>query len=212
MGAPRGDASVTRKLILAGARDLFARRGVDGVSVRQIAAAAGVNHALVHRYFGSKDDIVAEILEGEAQAMSLMARPEADAVTSLAALREVFTYVLTGGRTSLLLMLRAEIDGLAPERMLDGSPLRPLDVLATWLEERRTGTNGPDPRVMAMVLGAALMGLVSVQPMLTAGVGLEGEDPEALLKRCVDVLVSVAAGAIGAGQELEPSSRLSNGE
>lgn len=203
MGAPRGDSKVTRKRILAAARDLFARRGVDSVSVREIAAAAGVNHALVHRYFGTKNDIVAEILEGEAKAMSAMARPEADTVTSLAALREVFSYVLTGGRTSLLLMLRAEIDGLAPERLLDGAPLRPLDLLASWLEQRRPGTGETDPRVVAMVLGAALMGLASVQPMLTAGVGLEGEDQEALLQRCVDVLVGVAAGAIGAGQDLD---------
>ena len=122
MGSPRGDASVTRTLILAAARDLFARRGVDSVSVRQIAAAAGVNHALVHRYFGTKREIVAEILQGEAQALGSMARPEDDTVASLAALGEVFSYVLTEGRTSLLLMLRAEIDGLAPERLLDGLP------------------------------------------------------------------------------------------
>ena len=208
MGAPRGSSSVTRKLILAAARDLFARRGVDSVSVREVAAAAGVNHALVHRYFGTKTDIVAEILEGEAKAMSSMARPEADTVTSLAALREVFSYVLTGGRTSLLLMLRAELDGLAPERLLDGFPVRPLDVLARWLEQQGPSTRETDPRVVAMVLGAALMGLASVQPMLTAGVGLESEDPDALLQRCVDVLVGVVAGAIGAGQEADQSIRL----
>ena len=45
------------------ARHVFiAAHGVDGVSVRQIAAKAGVNHALVHRYFGAKDDMVAAIL------------------------------------------------------------------------------------------------------------------------------------------------------
>jgi AcrR family transcriptional regulator len=171
--------------------------------VREIAAAAGVNHALVHRYFGAKTDIVAEILEGEARAMSAVARPAADTVTSLAALREVFSYVLTGGRTSLLLMLRAEIDGLAPALLLDGAPLRPFDPLARWLERRGPGAGEIDPRVVAMVLGAALMGLASVQPMLTAGVGLEGEDQEAVLQRCVDVLVGVAAGAIGAGHPCE---------
>ena len=159
MGAPRGESSVTRKRVLAAARDLFARRGVDSVSVREIAAAAGVNHALVHRYFGAKTDIVAEILEGEAKAMSAMARLEADTATSLAALREVFSYVLTGGRTSLLLMLRAEIDGLAPERLLEGAPLRPLDILASWLEQQGPDSSGADPRVVAMVLGAALMAL-----------------------------------------------------
>jgi AcrR family transcriptional regulator len=200
MGAPRGDSTVTRQVILAAARDLFARRGVHDVSVRQIAAAAGVNHALVHRYFGTKSDMVAEILENEAAAMSSMARPEADTGASLAALIEVFSYALTEGRTSLLLMLRAEIDGLAPERLLDGSPLRPLALLAGWLEEQGAATDGADPRVVAMVLGAALMGLASVRPMLAAGVGLEGEDPDAVLRQCLDILFGFAAAAIGAGQ------------
>lgn len=197
MGAPRGDASATRKLILAAARDLFAEHGVDGVSVRKIAAAAGVNHALVHRYFGTKNDIVAEILETEAKAMSAMARPEADTVTSLAAVREIFKYVLTGGRTSLILMLRAGIDGLAPEHLLDGAPMRPLDTLASWLEAQGSEANGADPRAAAMVIGAALLGLASVQTLLAAGVGLEGEDPAALTERCVDVLVGFAASMIG---------------
>jgi AcrR family transcriptional regulator len=199
MGAPRGDSTVTRQVILAAARDLFATRGVHDVSVRQIAAAAGVNHALVHRYFGTKSDMVAEILENEARAMSSMARSEADTVTSLAALGEIFTYVLTEGRTSLLLMLRAEIDGLAPERLLGGSPMRPLTQLAEWLDMRGAAAEGADPRVVAMVLGAALMGLAAAQPMLTAGVGLEGEDPDVVARQCIDTLFGFAAGAIGAG-------------
>jgi AcrR family transcriptional regulator len=198
MGVPRGSSSATRKRILAAARDLFARRGVDSVSVREIAAAAGVNHALVHRYFGAKKDIVAEILKGEAAAMGAMAGPEADTATPRAALQEVFSYAVTGGRTSLLLLLRAEIDGLAPARLLEGAPLRPLGILARWLEAQGPGASDPDPRVAAMVLGAALMGLASVQPMLAAGVGLEGEDPAVLLQRCVEVLVGFAAGPVGA--------------
>ena len=32
-------------------------------------------------------------------------------------------------------MLRAEIDGMAPERMLAGAPLRPLRLLQAWLAE-----------------------------------------------------------------------------
>lgn len=45
----------TREAILIAARDAFAERGFDGASIRAIAAAAGVDPALVHHYFGTKD-------------------------------------------------------------------------------------------------------------------------------------------------------------
>ncbi|MGY1606608.1 MULTISPECIES: TetR/AcrR family transcriptional regulator [unclassified Geodermatophilus] len=41
--------------MLAAARTAFAERGFDGASIRGIAAAAGVDPALVHHYFGTKD-------------------------------------------------------------------------------------------------------------------------------------------------------------
>jgi AcrR family transcriptional regulator len=47
----------TRAAILAAARTLFADRGFAGTSLRSIASAAGVDAALVHHYFGSKDDL-----------------------------------------------------------------------------------------------------------------------------------------------------------
>jgi AcrR family transcriptional regulator len=45
----------TREEILAAARELFAEHGYDGTSIRQIAAGAGVDPALVHHYFGTKE-------------------------------------------------------------------------------------------------------------------------------------------------------------
>ena len=41
--------------MLAAARTAFAERGYDGASIRAIATAAGVDPALVHHYFGTKD-------------------------------------------------------------------------------------------------------------------------------------------------------------
>jgi AcrR family transcriptional regulator len=43
--------------VLAAARSAFAERGFDGASIRLIAADAGVDPALVHHYFGSKDKL-----------------------------------------------------------------------------------------------------------------------------------------------------------
>ncbi|MGN6245932.1 MAG: TetR/AcrR family transcriptional regulator [Motilibacteraceae bacterium] len=53
----RSGSSDTRSEILAAAREEFASRGYDGASVRGIARAAGVDPALVHHYFGGKEQV-----------------------------------------------------------------------------------------------------------------------------------------------------------
>jgi AcrR family transcriptional regulator len=53
----------TREAILAAARDAFADKGFDGASIRQIATSAGVDPALVHHYFGSKDQLFIATLQ-----------------------------------------------------------------------------------------------------------------------------------------------------
>lgn len=57
-GRPPG-TSDTRERILASARELFARKGVDKTSIRAIAADADVDPALVHHYFGTKTQLFA---------------------------------------------------------------------------------------------------------------------------------------------------------
>jgi AcrR family transcriptional regulator len=55
-GRPAG-ASDTRDRILISARELFARNGIGNTSIRSIAALAGVDAALVHHYFGTKQQL-----------------------------------------------------------------------------------------------------------------------------------------------------------
>ncbi|GAA4587325.1 AcrR family transcriptional regulator [Actinoplanes octamycinicus] len=47
----------TRESILDAARAAFADKGYDGASIRAIATSAGVDPALVHHYFGTKDKL-----------------------------------------------------------------------------------------------------------------------------------------------------------
>jgi AcrR family transcriptional regulator len=53
----------TRGTILAAARQSFAAKGFAGSSVRGIAAEAGVDAALVHHYFGTKQDLFLATVE-----------------------------------------------------------------------------------------------------------------------------------------------------
>ncbi|WP_238342886.1 TetR family transcriptional regulator [Nocardioides cynanchi] len=50
-------------MILAAARTSFADKGFAGTTIRGIAALAGVDAALVHHYFGTKDDLFVAALE-----------------------------------------------------------------------------------------------------------------------------------------------------
>jgi AcrR family transcriptional regulator len=53
----------TRGEILAAARTSFADRGFDRTTIRGVAADAGVDPALVHHYFGNKEDLFLAALE-----------------------------------------------------------------------------------------------------------------------------------------------------
>ncbi|MGB8930259.1 MAG: TetR family transcriptional regulator [Anaeromyxobacteraceae bacterium] len=64
-GTPRRPRQVpedTRARILAAAERLFAERGVDAVSIRSVLKEAGVNVALAHYHFGSREGLIEELL------------------------------------------------------------------------------------------------------------------------------------------------------
>ena len=59
----RPGQSGTRDAILDAARARFAEVGFDKASIRSIAAAAGVDAALVHHYFGTKQDLFGAVIK-----------------------------------------------------------------------------------------------------------------------------------------------------
>ena len=75
-GAPVGPEEVRRAVLDAAAR-LFAERGVDAVSLRDIAGRADVHVALIPRYLGSRDDLVTAVFDDlcERVAQAVVDRP-----------------------------------------------------------------------------------------------------------------------------------------
>jgi len=70
-GRPPG-TSDTRERILTSARDLFARNGIDKTSIRAIAADAGVDPALVHHYFGTKQELFGAAIRAPINPMEVL--------------------------------------------------------------------------------------------------------------------------------------------
>lgn len=59
----RPGAPDTRATILAAARAAFGEKGFAGTTIRAVASSAGVDAALVHHYFGTKDDLFLAAME-----------------------------------------------------------------------------------------------------------------------------------------------------
>ncbi|HEX7097201.1 MAG TPA: TetR/AcrR family transcriptional regulator [Acidimicrobiales bacterium] len=62
---PKAGGSTPERLI-ATAERLFAERGIEAVSLRDITNACGANSAAIHYHFGSKDQLLRAILEHRA--------------------------------------------------------------------------------------------------------------------------------------------------
>jgi len=60
----------TKERILRAAESLFARRGFDGASLRELTSAAGVNLAAVNYHFGSKEKLVEQIFRRRLDALN----------------------------------------------------------------------------------------------------------------------------------------------
>jgi len=69
-GGRRRGPTRTREQILDAAREQFAALGYGGATIRGIAGRAGVDPALIHHFFGSKDDLFAAALPLPAELIS----------------------------------------------------------------------------------------------------------------------------------------------
>ncbi|MET8945267.1 TetR family transcriptional regulator [Streptomyces sp. NPDC004542] len=111
---PRTESAGTRDRILTAAREEFSERGYEKTSVRGIAKAAGVDSALVHHYFGTKEQVF-EAAVAVAFAPALNA-PDAVAAGPLEGVGERLTRFIFGvwenptTRTPLLAIVRSAVD------------------------------------------------------------------------------------------------------
>src|SRR5262245_6380950 len=83
---PRGrrpGSSDTREAILAAARERFAASGYDRTRVRDVAADAGVDAALVHYFFKSKDGLFVACMELPVRPSEVIAPVLAEGVDGL---------------------------------------------------------------------------------------------------------------------------------
>ena len=158
---------------------LFSEHQPSQVTVRDIAAAAGVSHALLHRYMGTKEDIFLAALEYD---HALIAEKVKEA-RGMAGVGSPFDDTLPFARYFRTLV-RASLDGISVSAT---DELRSFnDRMMVSLRENPPGAEvlgGPtDIRIrFAAVLGATAA-IIAAEDFFLSWAGLDGEDREQTLR------------------------------
>ncbi|WP_030679800.1 TetR/AcrR family transcriptional regulator [Streptomyces sp. NRRL B-1347] len=166
----RGPA--TREVILEAARDQFSAHGYEKTSVRAIAKAAGVDSALVHHYFGTKEQLFAAAIEVSfAPALQAPAAIEDGPLDSVG---ERLTRFVLGvwenpaTRTPLLAIVRSAVNHETAAAVF-------RRLVTTQLLSRVAGTlDLPDADLRAELAAAQLVGIamlryvIQVEPLASA--------------------------------------------
>jgi AcrR family transcriptional regulator len=128
----RRSSQQTKAAILAAARARFAADGYDRATIRAIAADAGIDPAMVMRYFGSKERLFAVATEFDLRIPDLaQARPE-----QIGALLAGHFLDRWEGDEALLILLRAGVTSEAvAERMRTIFASQLVPMVATLYEE-----------------------------------------------------------------------------
>lgn len=160
----RPGPSTTRDGILAAARERFAGQGYDRVRMRDVAADAGVDVALVNYHFGSKDGLFAAALAMPTPLASLMAdvleQGDIDdfAERFLRRVLEVWDDPQTGG--ALVALVRSAMSHPPAAEQLRAF------VQAELLARVAGRLQGPDADARAALFGSQLIGLLLYRHVL----------------------------------------------
>ncbi len=177
-----------RAAIRNAALRLFGERGHDAVTVREIAAVAGVSPALVVHHFGSKDGLRGEVDRFAAEAFdSLFVELDEESLAQLlatggvsASLAEAFAHALPPGSPlpSYLrrLLLTNDPAGAALFGRWYAATRRLLDAMV----ERGVAPPSDDPAVRAAFLLVNDLALILLRNQVAVAIGVDPLSPEGL--------------------------------
>lgn len=152
----RRDAAATRQLLLGAARDRFARQGYAATTVREIADDAGVNVALISRYFDSKEGLFEACLMRVSDELGTAVAPGATLHEVAGAMAEQIAGPYSAEHPNqLVLLLRTSGDERAERIRLDT-----LQTYAGRIAEVAGGAPaGPDVLLRAQLALCAALGI-----------------------------------------------------
>ncbi|HAH06850.1 MAG TPA: TetR family transcriptional regulator [Elusimicrobia bacterium] len=178
MSRPAGDAD--RKLLSAG-RELLARKGISGLSVREVASKAEVNLGMFHYHFKTKDEFARRVLQEIYEEFFAKLSLEASEGTSAERLRKALTSLARFARDNRALVLCLGQDAVAGNRpaiefLLKNAPRHVRIVMGLVRDCQKAGVlrRSPLTRVMVFLGGGVMLPAVLVaalERVLSGGIG-----------------------------------------
>lgn len=161
----RRSAQSTRTLLLQAAAHLFARRGVAGITLAEIAGTVGLSGPAIYNHFSSKDAlfiaVVQQMYDEEIRAFEQVLQPLDSVAEGVAALLELVPTLYRDDGTLQLLGLTAQLEAarnpLVYQVLIDASWRR--DRVAISLVERAREQGELAADVDAAEVGAMLLSL-----------------------------------------------------
>ncbi|MGO4385252.1 TetR/AcrR family transcriptional regulator [Specibacter sp. RAF43] len=154
----RAGPSTSRELILHSARALFAEHGYAATSLREIARDAAVDPAMVHHYFGGKEDLFNACVELPADPAQVLGgvSQTAPGERGEALLRALLTLWDSPAQPALLALLRGAASSKTQSALVRQVLLRRILTRAT------AGLPGDDDELLlrGSLLASQLMGLM----------------------------------------------------
>lgn len=165
----------TRDALLKAAKELFAEKGAEAVSTREIASKANVNNGLIHRHFRTKDALLREVLEG----LSAEISSADDGGGEQSAILIRFFQELRERETYWKLLARSILDGQPVDRVQRTFPTIERAIrLITEMQAQGRGPANADPRTVAVMLAAVAFGWLVFEPWLLAAGGFAEDEQE----------------------------------
>lgn len=181
MSPPR-NAAATRDRLLGCATKRFLQESYENVGLRDIAGDAGVDVALVGRYFGSKEQLFREVLRKDGDWEALAAKTD-DLPSLLAELAAASDLTRDASHIErLLIMLRSASSPQASALVRSAFDEDVLGPLAALL-------SGPQPQVRAAMAMSVLMGTTIMRTIMMLDV-LHECDSGAFKARLTTLLTS----------------------